>query len=224
MNRTAHIISLLLIVLFASAAAADDQQKAQKVLDKISAMATDPTGKRAVSFAVSTTMSVPRPDIARTRHLLNINYGDALLAYSLLQGGMKIEDLTAQVRQGKSLVKIANDQHADWKSIFSNAKKANSKIDDNLLKHFAKRNSDTEHALNDGYNPYVDTVKADMTVGPDEIAEAQRRYQFLSDHSGAPLGGTLDSVSEKAAREVRSDPIRNGGPANPDTNTRPGPN
>jgi hypothetical protein len=224
MNRTAHIMFLLLVLLLASAAVADDQQKTQKFLNKVSAMATDPTGKRAVSLAVSDTMSIPRDEIARMRHLMNINYGDTLLAYSLVQAGMKIEDVMAQLRQGKSLAQLANDRHVDWKQILSNAKKTNSKIDDNLLKHFAKRNGDPEHALNDGYNPYIDTVKADGNVSPDEIVEAQRRYQFLYDHSGAPPGGTLDSVSEKAAREVRSDPIRNGGPANPDTNTRPGPN
>jgi hypothetical protein len=224
MNRAVHDISLLLILLLASVAVADDQQKAQKVLDKISAMASDPTGKRAVSLAVSNTISVPRPEIVRIRQFMNINYGDTLLTYLLVQGGIKIEDVMAQAKLGKSLAQVANDQHADWKQILSNARKANSKIDENLLKHFAKLNGDEEHALKDGYNPYIDTVRADMTAGPGEIAEAQRRYQFLSDHAGAPVGGTLDSVSEKAARQVRSDPIRNGGPANTDGNTRPAPN
>jgi hypothetical protein len=36
--------------------------------------------------------------------------------------------------------------------------------------------------------------------------------------------GKLDTISEHAAQNTsRPDPIRNGGPTNPDTNTRPTP-
>ena len=224
MNRLARKSSLLLILLVALPAASDDQQKAQKLLTKITALATDPNGRRAVSLAVSDTLSVGRPELARRRHAMNINYGDLFLAYYLNKSGAKLDDIAAQMRSGQSIWQIANQQHPNWKQLASDAKKLNGRVDDNLLRHFANVKADAKRNLADGYDPFLDSVAADSNVSQEEIIDAENRYNFLHDHAGVISGARLDTSDEQATRSARPDPVRNGGPQNPDTNTRPGPN
>jgi hypothetical protein len=223
MNRWCHW-SLLFVLLVSLPARSDDRQKAQKLLSKVTAMASDPTGKRAVSLAVSDMLSVSRAEISNRRRLLNLNYGDVFLAYYAGKNSDGREDIFKQVRTGKTVWQIATDQQIDWKQLTQDAKKLNSKVDDNLLRHFANRAADSERNTGDGYNPYLDAVKADLDVSKDDMAQAESRYAFLQDHAAAMSGGRLDITHEKAVENSRGDPIRNGGPQNPDVNTRPGPN
>jgi len=223
MNRLVCCSSLLLVLLAALPAVSDDQQKAQKLLNKITAMATDPSGRRAVSLAASDTLSVSRPELARRRHAMDLNYGEIFLAYQLVKSGAKIDDVSAQIKGGKSIWQIANEQHANWKQLAIDAKKLNSRVDANLLRHFANNKADSERDLADGYNPFLDGVRADNNVSQQEIADAQERYIFLHDHAGVLSDANLDLVREKAARTVRPDPVRSGGPQDTSANTRPGP-
>lgn len=225
MNRVVCASSLLMILLAAwSAAASDDQQKAQKTLNKITAMATDSTGRRAVSEAVSFTVSAPRQELAMRRHAMGLNYGEIFLAYELVKSGATMDEIGAQLKSGKSIWQIANERQANWKLIGSEAKKANSRIDINLLKHLSKSKADAERELADGYDPFADQTSADSQVSPQDISEAQERYSFLKAHSLVVSDARLDLANEKAVQNVRPDPVRNGGPQAEDQNIRPGPN
>lgn len=224
MNRSVCGSSLLLILLVAlSAAGANDRQKAQKILNKITAMATDTTGRRAVSEAVSFTVSAPRQELAMRRHEMNVNYGEIFLAYQLVKSGTTMDEIGAQLKSGKNIWQIADEHHANWKQITGEAKKANARIDTNLLKHFSNRKADAERQAADGYNPFSDIVRADSKISPQEIADAQDRYTFLHDHAGVVSGESLDLAEEKAMRNVRPDPVREGGPQAQGEITNPGP-
>lgn len=213
MSRSVCGSSLLLVLLVAlSAAGADDQQKAQKILNKITAMATDTTGRRAVSEAVSFTVSAPRQELAMRRHAMNLNYGEVFLAYQLAKSGTNMDEIEAEIKGGKDIWQVANEHRANWKQVASEAKKANSRIDDNLLKHFTNRKAESQRQAADGYNPFSDVVRADTKISPQEIADAQDRYTFLHDHAGVVSGESLDLAEEKAVRGVRPDPVREGGP------------
>jgi hypothetical protein len=212
--------SLVLMSLLASFVWADEQQKVQKILNQVTAMATDAAGRRAVSLAVSDSLSVSRAELARQRSAMGVNYGELFLAYQLIKSGAKMNDIVAQTKNGKTVWQIAEAQNANWKEIASEVKKLNNRLDVNLLKHFANRKTDAERDRADGYDPFLDSVNADRNVTQQDIEDAQKRYMFLRDHAGVTSGGTLDTATEKAARTVRTDPIRNGGP---DTQTRPTP-
>jgi hypothetical protein len=44
---------------------------------------------------------------------MNLNYGDLYVAHVLVKGGAKMDDIAAQLKAGKKMSQIANDQHAD---------------------------------------------------------------------------------------------------------------
>ena len=91
MRKLVRGSSLLLILSLAwSAVASDDQQKAQKILKQITAMATDTTGRRAVSEAVSYTAAVTRQELTSCRRALGLNYGEALPRLRTREG--RLED------------------------------------------------------------------------------------------------------------------------------------
>jgi hypothetical protein len=211
---------LILMPLLASFSLADEQQKAQRLLNKVTAMAIDPAGRRAVSLAVSESLSVSRAQLASQRSAMGINYGELFLAYQLIKSGAEMNDIVAQRKSGKTVWQIAEAQNANWKEIAGEVKKLNNRIDVNLLKHFANRKTGVERDRADSYDPFLDSVNADRNVTQQDIEDAQKRYLFLLDHAGVASGGTLDTATEKAARTVRTDPIRSGGPDSP---TRPTP-
>lgn len=212
MNRSARCLLFLLFLLVPLLAASDEQQKAHKILNKVTAMAIDPAGKRAVSLAMSEYLSVGREELAQRRYALNMNYGDLFVAYALVKGGAKIEDIAAKMKTGKTVWQTADEQHADWKQIASDAKKLNGKVDTHLLGHFGNTKAESQRDQADGYDPFLDSVRADNDVSKQEIQDAQERYIFLRDHAGVVSASTLDTSTEKSARIVRTDPVRTGGP------------
>jgi hypothetical protein len=208
MNRSARNVICLLFFVIPLLSAADDQQKAHKLLTKLTAMAIDPAGKRAVSQAMSQQLSVARDELARRRHALNLSYGDLFVAYELTRSGVLMDDLADRIKTGKTVWQAANDMRADWKRIASEARKLSGKVDNNLLAHFAGKKSDGERERADGYDPFRDTVKADNNVTKQEIEDAQQSYAFLRDHAGSVSGSNLDAVAEQAVRSARPDPTR----------------
>jgi hypothetical protein len=219
MSTSARNLLFLLCFLVPLLSASDEQQKAHKILNKVTAMTIDPAGKRAVSLAMSDFLSVARTELVQRRLSMNINYGELFLTHELVKNGAKIDDIAAQMKSGKSLWQAADELHVDWKHIASEAKKMDGKVDTNLLGHFTKRKAEAERDKTDGYDPFLDTVKADNDVSQQDIEDAQKRYVFLRDHAGVAVDSTLDTSSEQAARQVRTDPIRTGGP--PSTSTNP---
>jgi hypothetical protein len=198
MNRSARILFFLLFpsLLFAGS---DEQQKAHKIVNKLTAIAIDPAGKRAVSLALSQYLSVGREELAQRRHAMNLNYGEIFVVYELVRGGAKIEDIAASMKTGKTLWQAAQEIHADWKQIASEAKKVSGKVDNNLLAHFTNKKSGVEKDHADGYDPSRDTVKADSEVTQHEIDEAQQRYMFLHDHAWVVSANGIDTATERAA-------------------------
>lgn len=217
MKRFALLSSVLLALTFAVPAFGDDQQKAEKLLHKVTAMATDGTGRRVVSSTVADTLGAKRSDLVLERRSLNMNYGDLFVAHVLVKNGAKMEDIAAQWKAKKNIGQIANEQHADWKQISSDAKKLNAKVEDNLYKHFVNVKANAQRDLADQYDPTFDGVSADNDVSKEDIADAEHTYQISRDRAEKNQGESLDSSTEKSARGMRGDPI---GKA-PSTDTKP---
>lgn len=202
-------------VIFALAgvlpAMADDQQKAEKQVNKITAMATDPTGRRVVSMTISDSLNLKRPDVVQERRETGLNYGHLFIAHQLTANSAKMSDITTQLRAGKNIYQIGNDQHANWKQIAADAKKLNNKIEDNLYKHFVNDKADKDRDLADKYEPSSDKVKADGDVSKEELASAQDVYILWRDRATSRKDATLETPDERAARQGH-DHVRSGGP------------
>ncbi|MGA2456833.1 MAG: hypothetical protein ABSF85_04645 [Terriglobales bacterium] len=178
---------VVLLVLAVLPAFADDQEKAQKEIKRVTAIASDPNTRSIVNTTMSEMLNVKRLDLVKERQDLNLNYGGIFLALQLTAGGARMEDLASQLKGGKSIFDIANDQHANWKQINSEAKKLNKKIDDNLAKWFQNAKKQTERDQADNYVVQQDRVAADSDSSKEELAEAQHRYQLVHDMVGSRL-------------------------------------
>jgi hypothetical protein len=198
----------LLALAIAFPAFGDDQQKADKQLHKITALATDATGRRVVSVTVADALEAKRPDLVVERRNMNVNYGDLFIAHVLVKSGAKMEDIAAQLKAGKKMGQIASEQHADWKQIAADAKKLNAKVEDNLYSHFLNGKPLAERDAAEGYDPMIDGVAADNDISKDEIADAEHTYLLWRDRADQKKGSNLDTASEKAAKDSRGDPVR----------------
>src|SRR5262249_22778999 len=137
MLRSLKYVVLALALLTALPAFSDDKQKATKELDKINAMATDAVGRRIVNLSMADMLGAKRNDLLMERRDHDLTYGSVFVANQLISNGMKMDDINAQLKSGKTIFQIADDQHLDWKKVGDQAKALNGKIDDNLYKHFA---------------------------------------------------------------------------------------
>src|SRR5947209_4393745 len=135
--KSSTCLTLLLGLAIAIPAHGDDQQKTERLLHKITAMATDATGRRVVSITVADALQAKRVDLVVERRALNLNYGDLYLAHMLVKNGANMNDIDAQLKAGKNMSQIAAAQHPDWKQLEANAKKLNATMGDNLYKHFS---------------------------------------------------------------------------------------
>lgn len=208
MKRLSYLFPALLVLTLAVSASGDDQQKADKQLHKITAMATDATGRRVVSATVADALEAKRPDLVTERRNMNINYGDLYVAHVLVKSGAKMDDISAQLKAGKKMGQVAGELHVDWKQIAADVKKLNSKIEDNLYNHFLNGKPLTDRDATEGYDPTIDGVSADNDVSKDEIADAEHTYLLWRDRADQKKGSNLDASSEKAAQGSRGDPVR----------------
>ena len=206
-RRAIFWISLAMIVVTIPALA-DDQQKAEKQLHKLTAMASDPTGRRVVSAAVADDLGAKRPDVVMERRTMNVNYGDIYLVHALVKNGAKMDDIANDLKAGKKVADIANANHADWKAIGNDAKKLNSKMEDALYKNFMNGKPLHERDTAENYDVNIDGVSADNDVSKDDLAEAEKTYQLWKDRATQASGGKLDASSEQAAAAQRGDPVR----------------
>jgi len=223
MHKFAMSFLLGLVTLSTLTAIADDQSKAEKQVNKISAMAADLTGRRIVNQSLSEQFKVKKTDLVAERAANNLNYGSLFIVHQLMLSGTSLDDITARLKSGKSISVIANEFHADWKQIADQGKKVNSRIEDNLYNFFQGKKPAQPADATDVYNPANDGVEADMAVSPQDLAEAQDRYVFWRNRASSKQDGTLEHNKEQAARQT-VDPIRKGGPT-PDQagNIGPGP-
>jgi hypothetical protein len=210
--RYARLALVLVVAILPVLASADDQKKADKQLNRITAMAGDLTGRRVVNFSMSEHFKVSSADLVRERRENDLNYGAMFVVQSLVKSGTKMSDIADQLRAGKSLTDIANANHADWKQIADDAKKFNKEVEDNLYDYFlndrALKGSDSSFV----YDPAYDGVKADLNVSKDDLAQAQDTYVFWRDRATSKKDSTLNHSNEQAARQAKGDPVRNGGP------------
>jgi hypothetical protein len=181
----------------------NDQQKADKQLRKVTAMCADAMARSVVSRTMADMLAEKREQLVRQRRNLNLNYGSLFLAHELMASGMSIADVAAGLRAGKSVYQIADEKHADWKAIAANAKKLNSRVDDNIYKHYLNsKNTELDEGrdLADHYNAEADWVQADHEVSAPEVAEAEANFVFwrkLAGQNNVYKG--LTTAEEKAA-------------------------
>ena len=194
-------IALFLALATTVSAFGDDQKKAEKQASRITAMASDPTGRRIVSMTMADVLRVPRLQLVRERLAMNLNYGSLFIAHQLTASGVKMLDIALQLQAGKNIVQIGDERSANWKQIVAAAKKLNHKIDDNLYTHFVNGVPDNERDQLDRYNVVRDGVKADNDVSDDDLAEARARYLLWRNQAGIGMGstGSLSIADEKAA-------------------------
>src|SRR5882672_1673024 len=136
MNHFAWVLSLLLLLTTSEVASGDDRQRAEKQVRKITAMATDKTGRRMVSMSIADSFKIPRPDLVEERRRIGLDYGSFFIARQLAASGAKMTDIAAELSSGKTIWQIGDEQHADWNRIAADAKKLNTRIEDYIYRHF----------------------------------------------------------------------------------------
>ena len=219
-----RVLACLAAVLIAVPAVANDQQKAQKELNKVTALARDFTGRTVVNLTMSQTFKVPRMTLVQERGETGLNYGSLFLASQLVNSGATMADIAAQLKAGKKITDIANDRHADWKAIAEATKKFNGAVDGNLYKYFMVENRPTPVAMKtssapaaDEYDVHHDGVKADADdVSDKEIEDAQHRFLTLKDSAAKAKGDNrglgLDKERIGYADHTGGGPSGSGGP------------
>jgi hypothetical protein len=186
-TATIRLFFLFCTVALAMAAFADDQEKATKEIKRITSISVDSNMRAIVNRTMADMLKARRLDLVKEREDMNLNYGDLFLAQQLTASGVKMDDIAAQLKAGKTVFDIANANHANWKEINSEAKKLNKKIDDNIEKSFTDAKKQAALNMADDYDAKADKVPADSNISKDEYADAQKRYQQLHDLANSQL-------------------------------------
>ncbi len=157
------------------------------------------------------------PSLVQQRLADNLNYGALFLARQLMAAGMTAEQLSIQLHAGKTMIAIANEQHADWKKLFAESKKINGKIDRHLFEHFFDAREDRQRDLDDHYVLLRDSVKADEEVSNDDVLVAADAYTRARDlaiqRPGRHPDESLDAVDQL---QFRRDHARENAPKSTD--------
>jgi len=198
------VVSILALPI---AAFTDDQPKAEKQARKITAMATDKTGRRMVSMSVADSLKIARPRLVEDRRKIGLDYGSFFVEQELIEHGAKLSDIISGLRSGKTIWQLGDEQHTNWNRIAADAKKLNAQIDDLIYRHFLNKKNkeaDDRRDFEDRYDPVRDAVRTDFDVTPKEMIDAQVRYVFWRDQAGQ-LAGTGKHMSEDELNAVRLD-------------------
>jgi hypothetical protein len=206
---------LVLVGLTSHSLAASDREKAEKQIDRISAMAADLTGRRLVNLSMSQQCSISRGDLVSERRRHNVSYGTLFLFRQLAPTDEIFRELILEMRKGKRPYDIAEAAHVDWKAINSQAKKLNSRIEDNIYNFFLHEKSEKQKSKlpdpGDDYDPLSDSVIADAVISQEALVDAQTIYLFWQARATGRKDTTLEHNKEQAARQTM-DPVRKGGP------------
>jgi len=207
MSSLVRITAALLLLV--GAAFSSDEQKAEKLTQRITAFAVDATARSIVSRSMCDNFNVSRALLLQERRRMNVNYGSLFLAHEYMVGGATLDGIASRLRAGKSMLAIGEEQHANWKQIAVDAKKFNTRIEDNVYRHYLNaRNteSDTIRDAEDNYHVDFDWLRADQQVTPEEVQEAAQSFVFWRDH--AAVSGAADKklgiAKENAAAINRS--------------------
>jgi len=208
---TVPLFALVFTIAVALAAFADDQEKATKEIKKITSISVDANMRSVVNRSMADMLKAKRLDLVKQRQDLNVNYGGLFLVYQLTAGGAKIDDIAAQLKAGKKIFDIANDDHANWKEINSEAKKLNKKIDENMQKYFMASKKQAAADQADEYDAKVDHVAADSDISKDEYADAQKRYQQVHDLASSQLPTGDANANGQGAGMMQTAPVSSSG-------------
>jgi len=211
MNPIVRYCAVLLVLAAALPAFSDDQDKANKEVAKVTAMAWDATGRSAVNRAVAEVTGAKRSDLVQQRQAMNVNYGSVFVVQELIKSGAKMDDIAAQLKAGKTVAQVGNDNHANWKEIAADTKKLNTKIDEALYKHFLKPGADRQGDLDDKYDANLDLLAKDKEVPKADLDAAADRYNQWKDRALA-AGGPKKGMDKAAEQAAYYDHVRNGGP------------
>jgi len=208
--RRSACLSLLVILVTISAAFSDDQERAEKQARRITAMATDKTGRCMVSMSLADKLKISRPAMVADRRRLGLDYGSFFVAQELLASGAQMTQLISQLRAGKTIWQIGDQLHANWGQIAADAKKQNGKIEDYIYRHFLnKKNTEADELrdMKDKYDPQLDAVRTDFMVTPQEMVDAQAQYIFWRDQAakGRGSGRHMTRAEEQAANMDHAD-------------------
>jgi hypothetical protein len=204
MNSIVRYCAMLLVMVVAIPAFSDDQDKANKELVKVAAMAMDPTGRDMVSRAVADATGVKRADLVQQRQTMNLNYAQVFVVQTLVKNGAKLDDISAQLKAGKTVDQVANENHLNWKQMAGDAKKLNASIDDNLYKHFLNDKNlqaDKQRNLDENYDVSRDLFTVDRNVPKPDMEAAAERYDMWKERAFKAGGQhkTLSTSDEQAA-------------------------
>lgn len=213
MKSNAVLLASLVLLLTALPSFGDDQQKAQKEINKVTAMAADFNGRRVVNLSISEMYNVPRGTLVQERTQTGLNYGNLFIAEELAKQGTNTNDIAAKLKAGSTISNLANEQHLDWKQVAANAKRLNSLIDNNLYNFFLGKKVTAAQDGADKYDVHFDGVKADADVSKQDIASAQDRYQLWSERATKDQGKQRNQgLSPGDERVAYSDHVATGGP------------
>src|SRR5882672_3724708 len=113
MNHFSWLLSLLFLVTTSLAASGDDRQKAEKQARKITAMATDKTGRRMVSMSLADSLKLRRSDLVEERRRIGLNYGSFFVAHELVAKGIPMTDIQSGLSTGKTIWQIGDEHNVD---------------------------------------------------------------------------------------------------------------
>lgn len=187
-----------------------DQQQAQKQASRVTAMAAaNSTARVVVSGTISDALSVPRAQLVRERKAMHLSYGALFIAHQLNLAGAKMLDIAVELQDGKDIFQIGQEQNANWRTIADAAKRLNSRIEDNIYKHFLHTETDTQRTLLEHYDPDTDIVRADTEITPDEFTQARNSYTLWRNRASTIGGRGLDPASSTVLSES-SDSFKGG--------------
>jgi hypothetical protein len=155
------------------------------------------------------TFNLNRTILLQERRRLNVNYGSLFLAHEFMLGGATLDGIAAGLHTGKSMIAIGEAQHVNWKQVAADAKKFNSRIEDNVYKHFLNAKNteaDTVRDAEDNYHVDFDWLRADQQVSPGDIVEAAQSFVFWRDQAAVMNSADrkLSIAKENAAAINRS--------------------
>jgi hypothetical protein len=195
-------VNAILCVFLVLPALADDQQKLKKQVNKMTALATDPVGRRIVNMTMADALKMERTALVLERRQLNLNYGSIFIVHALAAAGNRMEDISIQLKSGKNVFQLGDEFNADWKQITEQAKKLNRQIEENLYQHFVNSKKDLARDEAEHYQLRLDGVPPDNDVSDGELTEAENIYAFWQTQAARSVGRDwrLDTATEHAAR------------------------
>ncbi|SRR5258708_6409285 len=214
MRHFTGLLPLLLLLLTSLTAYSDDRERAQKQARKITAMATDKTGRRMVSMGLADSLKLARPELVEERRGVGLDYGSFFVARQLAARAVPMTDIQAGLSAGKSIWQIGDEHNVDWKRIAADAKRLNTRIEDYIYRHFLNKKNELADDARDRAEKYDilhDAVRTDFNVTPQEMADAQALYIFWRDQASNSRGsGTRMTEGDRKAAHMDHADARHG--------------